>query len=310
MDISNESVKIFTKFPHGNKEREKRLRDIKKYLENDKVSPLHKEGLEFTKNINLKDKIIIDAGCGSGTKTIPIAFKTDAKKVISVDGSKIAIENAKYFTQKLKLKNIEFFNNRMENMREVLIKNKLTGVDVIVNYQNLHHVSDWKGMLKIFHDTLKKNGILIVNIVDPTSGFSGFMLKNKFCYYLSKNPVKRAKIGKFLFGFMENKKNKDEIEDLDFYVDRFGAFYHWILPSQIIREMEKVGFDVCETFPHTRLDNWLVANKNSPRAKKIIKYIKFFYPLKYFFSFIMKVRQYILGEDTRTYYAIKKTNVV
>ena len=306
MEISNESVEIFTKFPHGNKEREKRLSGIKKDIENNKVPPLYKEGLEFTKNINLKNKIIIDAGCGSGTKTIPLAFKTNAKKVIGIDGSKIAVENATYFKKKLKLKNIDFFNDRMENMKKILITNKLTGVDMIVNYQNLHHVSDWKGMLKIFHDTLKKNGILIVNIVDPTSGFSGFLLKNKFCYYLSKNPATRAKIGKFLFGFVENYKNKDEIKDLDFYVDRFGAFYHWIFPSQIIREMKKVGFDVCETFPHTRLDDWLVANKNSPRAKKIIKYKKFFYPSKYLFSTLMRIRQYILGKDTRTYYAVKK----
>ena len=156
MEISNESVEIFTKFPHGNKEREKRLSGIKKDIENNKVPPLYKEGLEFTKNINLKNKIIIDAGCGSGTKTIPLAFKTNAKKVIGIDGSKIAVENATYFKKKLKLKNIDFFNDRMENMKKILIKNKLTGVDMIVNYQNLHHVSDWKGMLKIFHDTLKK----------------------------------------------------------------------------------------------------------------------------------------------------------
>ena len=68
MEISNESVEIFTKFPHGNKEREKRLSGIKKDIENNTVPPLYKEGLEFTKNINLKNKIIIDAGCGSGTK--------------------------------------------------------------------------------------------------------------------------------------------------------------------------------------------------------------------------------------------------
>ena len=35
--------------------------------------------------MNLKNKIIIDAGCGSGTKTIPLAFKSKAKKVRKIE---------------------------------------------------------------------------------------------------------------------------------------------------------------------------------------------------------------------------------
>ena len=97
----------------------KTLSGIKKDIENNTVPPLYKEGLKFTKNINFKNKIIIDAG-----SPIPLAFKTNAKKVIGIDGSKIAVENATYFKKKLKLKNIEFFNERMENMTKILIKNK------------------------------------------------------------------------------------------------------------------------------------------------------------------------------------------
>ena len=147
---------------------------------------------------------------------------------------------------------------------------------------------------------------MIINIVDPTSGFSQFMLRNKLCYYLGSTPTSRAKIGKFLFGFWEKKKNYRDVEELDFYVDRFGAFYHWIFPSRIISEMEKIGFKVCETFPQYRLDDWLVANQNLHRAKRIKKLIKIFPLFRYFFSFLMRFRQYVLGEDTRTYYAIKE----
>ncbi len=306
MSISKESINIFTSFPHGNKDRLLRLNEIKKEL-NDDRKPLYKEGLEIVKNINFENKIIIDAGCGSGTKTIPLAFKSKAKKVIGIDGSKSAIKNAKFFSKELKIRNLVFLNDKLENLNK-LIKKELNNdkVDLIVNYQNLHHVTDWKAILKKFYSALKPGGLLVVNIVDPTSGFSQFMLRNKICYYLGKTPEKRAKIGKFLFGILEKKKNVHDIEDIDFYVDRFGAFYHWIFPYQVINEMKNIGFKVSETFPHYKLDDWLKANKNSKRSKSIKKIIKIFPILKIFFAFLMRVRQFVLGEDTRTYYAIKK----
>ena len=40
---------------------------------------LYKKGLEIIKNINLKNKIIIDAGCVAELKP-PLAFKSKAKK--------------------------------------------------------------------------------------------------------------------------------------------------------------------------------------------------------------------------------------
>tara|TARA_B100000579_G_C22352235_1_gene629994 strand:+ start:232 stop:444 length:213 start_codon:yes stop_codon:yes gene_type:complete len=70
--------------------------------------------------------------------------------------------------------------------------------------------------------------------------------------------------------------------------------------------MKNIGFKVSETFPHYKLDDWLKANKNSKRSKSIKKIIKIFPILKIFFAFLMRVRQFVLGEDTRTYYAIKK----
>ena len=306
MSISKESIDIFTNFPHGNKNKILRLNEIKMELK-DSRKPLYKKGLEIIKKINLKNKIIIDAGCGSGTKTIPLAFKSKAKKVIGIDGSKSAIKNAKFFSKELKVKNVVFLNDKLENLHQ-LIKKELNNnkVDIIVNYQNLHHVTDWKNILKKFYSVLKPGGLLVINIVDPTSGFSQFMIRNKICYYLGRTPEKRAKIGKFLFGILERKKNVHDIEDIDFYVDRFGAFYHWIFPNQIINEMRNIGFKVSETFPHYKLDHWLNANKNSKRSKNIKKIIKVFPSFRIFFAFLMRARQFILGEDTRTYYAIKK----
>lgn len=307
MKITEESIEIFTNYPHGNKDRLERLKDIKKDLKINAHPPLEKKGLEFTKNLDLKDKIIVDAGCGSGTKSIRLAVLGKAKKVIGIDGSKKAIENAKYFSKELNLKNIIFINDQMENMQKALKSKKIDGkINIIVNYQNLHHVTNWREMLKTFHGLLQKNGILICNIADPTSGFSQFMLRNKLCYYLGKTPASRAKIGKFLFGFLEKKKNISNIKELDFYVDRFGSFYHWIFPNQIMKEMEKIGFKVCETFPHTKLEDWLQANAGSSRCNRIKKCISLFSGSKYFFIFLMRLRQYVLGEDTRTYYAVKK----
>jgi len=303
--ISKENVGIFTQYPHGNKDLLLRLEDIRKRLK--KGNPLLKEGLEFTKTLKLKNKIILDAGCGSGTKTIPLAMNTDAHLVLGVDGSSVAINNANFFLEKLAIKNLNFIDGYLEDL-ELLISNEIKNkkVDLIVNYQNLHHVHDWINLLKIFYNILEKDGVLIVAIMDPTAGFSQFMLRNKLCYYLGKTPISRAKIGKFLFGFMEKKKNYENIKQDDFYVDRFGSYYHWIFPSKFIKELEKTGFEFIEAFPHIRLNDWLIANKNSKRAKRINFCIKIFSPSKYFFLFLIRLRQWVLGEDTRSYYARKK----
>ena len=304
-NISTESVQIFTQYPHGNKDIHLRLKDVKNSLKN-KNNPLLKEGLEFTKTLILKNKIILDAGCGSGTKAISIAANTDASLVLGVDGSSKAIENAKFFQKELNIKNLKFINGKLEDL-QLLINDSIEGkkIDIIVNYQNLHHVHDWKNVLKIFYDILDKDGVLITNIADPTSGMSQFMLRNKLCYYLGSTPISRAKIAKFLFGFLEKKKNYGNIKEDDFYVDRFGAYYHWIFPFMMIKELEKIGFEVVEGFPHFRLNDWLNVNKNSKRAKNIHFCIKYFPPSKYLFRFLMRFRQWILGEDTRSYYAKK-----
>ena len=59
---------------------------------------------------DIRNKSILDVGCGYGNKAIAIAFKSEASIVIGVDGSKVAIKCASFFQKELKLKNLRFIN--------------------------------------------------------------------------------------------------------------------------------------------------------------------------------------------------------
>ena len=132
--LSKENVEIFVQYPHGNRDLILRLEDLKKDIKNNR-HPLLKEGLEFTKNLKLKNKFILDAGCGSGDKTIVLGANSDAHLVLGVDGSGEAINNANLFLEKLSIKNVNFVNGLLEDL-EILINNyKKQKVDIIVNYQ-------------------------------------------------------------------------------------------------------------------------------------------------------------------------------
>ena len=125
-------------------------------FENFKHRNIDKRYKWFLKNLNLKDKVVLDIGCGRG-EVVNYCAKEGAKKVVGIDFSKEAIEIALDFNRDYA--NIELVEMEAKDMN---FKNIF---DVVFLLDVIEHIPDEEMQLiypKIY-SALKKNGILILH---------------------------------------------------------------------------------------------------------------------------------------------------
>lgn len=110
----------------------------------------------FLKNLNLRGKVILDAGCGRG-EAINYCAKKGAKKIIGIDFSKDAIQIASELNRSnsnVKIIELEIKNLNFKNVFDIVFM-----LDVI------EHIPD-KEMQLIYprvYSALKRGGILILH---------------------------------------------------------------------------------------------------------------------------------------------------
>lgn len=102
----------------------------------------------------VKNKVVLDAACGSGYGTYCLS-KSGAKKVIGVDISKETINYAK---SKYAAKRIEFIVGNVENLPF-----KDGNFDVIVSMETIEHLQYPDKFLKEAKRLLKKNGFILLS---------------------------------------------------------------------------------------------------------------------------------------------------
>jgi len=113
----------------------------------------------------VKDKKVLDIGCGYGYGTMLLS--EDAKEVIGTDISKDAIDQAK---NKLNAgnKNVVFMVMDAENPQFP------DGTfDVLVVYEMIEHVDNYKRCLGEMKRVLKPNGLLIISTPKKEDNFNG-----------------------------------------------------------------------------------------------------------------------------------------
>ena len=119
----------------------------------------------FSMMPNLKDKIILDLGCGFGEHCKRFV-ESGAKKIIGIDISEKMLEIAKQENADSK---ITYINMPMENIWQLNEK-----FDVVVSSLAFHYVEDFSGVVKNIYDMLNENGVFLFSQENPLcTCFSG-----------------------------------------------------------------------------------------------------------------------------------------
>lgn len=112
----------------------------------------------FSMMPNLKDKTILDLGCGFGEHCKGFV-ESGAKKVIGIDISEKMLEIAKQENADSK---ITYINMPMENIFELTEK-----FDIIISSLAFHYVEDFAGVVKNVFNLLNENGTFIFSQENP-----------------------------------------------------------------------------------------------------------------------------------------------
>ena len=108
-------------------------------------------------NRDIKNIKILDVGCGGGIICEPLARL--GANVTGIDFAPNNISAAKIHSKKNKLK-INYINKDVE-------KSKLDGkFDLILMFEVLEHLDDWKKTIKKIKKNLNKNGIIIISTIN------------------------------------------------------------------------------------------------------------------------------------------------
>ena len=119
----------------------------------------------FSMMPDLKDKTILDLGCGFGEHCKRFV-ESGAKKVIGIDISEKMLEIAKQENADSK---ITYINMPMENISKLNDK-----FDIVVSSLAFHYVQDFSGVVKNIYDMLNENGVFLFSQENPLcTCFSG-----------------------------------------------------------------------------------------------------------------------------------------
>lgn len=119
----------------------------------------------FSMMPDLKDKVVLDLGCGFGEHCKRFV-ESGAKKVVGIDISEKMLEIAKEENSDSK---ITYINMPMENISQLNEK-----FDIVVSSLAFHYVEDFSGVVKNIYDLLNEKGIFLFSQENPLcTCFSG-----------------------------------------------------------------------------------------------------------------------------------------
>lgn len=126
-----------------------------------------KEVFSHIKRLWIKDKTVLDFGCGDGVYSIKFV-EMGAKHVIGVDNSSEMIKLAKTHV----VEGVEFIKTDGKKLPQ--IKN----IDTVFSYFVFHHIKDLARTLKVIYQTMNSGGVLIATMSSYKIKDDGLPLKN------------------------------------------------------------------------------------------------------------------------------------
>jgi len=168
--------------------------------------------LDQINNRNIRNLKILDIGCGGGIICEPLARL--GAKVTGIDFAPNNIIAAKIHSKKNKLK-INYINKDIE-------KSKLDEkFDIILMFEVLEHLDNWKKTIKNIKKNLNKNGLIIISTINrnPLSKLFAINIAENILHWIPKGThdynklIKPEELKKIL---LKEKFNFNNIKGLVF----------------------------------------------------------------------------------------------
>jgi 2-polyprenyl-6-hydroxyphenyl methylase/3-demethylubiquinone-9 3-methyltransferase len=162
--------------------------------------------LDQINNRNIRNLKILDVGCGGGIICEPLARL--GAKVTGIDFAPNNIIAAKIHSKKNKLK-INYINKDIE-------KSKLDEkFDIILMFEVLEHLDNWKKTIKNIKKNLNKNGLIIISTINrnPLSKLFAINIAENILHWIPKGThdynklIKPEELKKILLKEKFNFKN-------------------------------------------------------------------------------------------------------
>lgn len=119
-----------------------------------RFEPIHKKTIENTKKYLSSSDIVLDYGCGTGTKALELADCVN--KIQGIDISSKMIDIAKRKAVERKIENVDFAHAIIFDERY-----NRESFDVILAFSILHALEDQKLVLQRINELLKPGGLFI-----------------------------------------------------------------------------------------------------------------------------------------------------
>lgn len=133
--------------------------------------------LSQQKFMDTKDKLILDAGCGSGWKSLQLAEANPESKFICVDLSQPSLEVAKERLKFHGFNNVEFYQLAIENVPELGYKFDYINCDEVLYFSD-----NPVETLKALQSVLKPEGIIRTNLHSHYQRFDFYRAQKLFQY--------------------------------------------------------------------------------------------------------------------------------
>ncbi|AJW71795.1 class I SAM-dependent methyltransferase [Nitrosopumilus adriaticus] len=173
---------------------------------------------ELESDIKLENKIILDAGSGSGHRITNVASHFKKCDFIGIDISETSLQIANKLKELKKIGNIKFIQHNIMNDVQSLGK-----FDLILCMGVLHHLSSPENGLQNLVSSLQKDGMIFLYLYGKLGGHkrmlnkelvSILLGKEKSNYELGIKLVRDLGLNKFDYGWNLNFKTKDEEDSL------------------------------------------------------------------------------------------------
>lgn len=222
---------------------------------------------EFIKNFINRDKLVLDVGCGCGYGSNYIS--NSAKSIIGIDKSKEAINYAKSHYKKPKFLVMDACN----------LKFKKDHFDIVVSFDVIEHVDDYRKFLTSIKRVLKNKGIFIVATPNRMRkeakynkrGYRNPFHTKEFTFTEFCSALKEFFDVTEIYG--QDRRDYSSIQTAKKYEKKYIEFVWHLFPSKIREHLLKIIFGI-ETEKNFNLNSYELKKRDIDNSADFIAVCK------------------------------------